>query len=210
MYDPAGSGEPYVGVRLLYPNQFANLSAISNAQYVTPGNMMSETVKDSLLRGRIHVRNSTSTTNWSEVVSAGPFDIPVNWYQRVVFAFVGGTDDASIKANSDSAQSWWNRNSGIEERGVTDYASGISRDALSVEPSLTHGRVVVRYSVSRPGPVTIAAYDITGKQVARLLSGNAAGRSSLVWQPGALARGVYFVKLESGSGCATAKLVLDR
>jgi hypothetical protein len=204
MYDPNGSGEPYIGIRLLQPTTFANLSAIKNSQYVTPSSMMTEAVKDSFLKGRIHVRNSTSTTNWSEVVSAGPFDIPVNWYQRAAFAFVGGESDAEIQANSDSAQSWYDQNSGLE---TGSPSSSLKRKLLEVEPSLARGRVNVSYSLGSAGAFALRVYDLTGKLVTTLREGGEA-QGRVTWEPRGRC-GVYFVRLESGAGSETAKVVLE-
>jgi hypothetical protein len=205
MYDPAGMGEPYVGIRLLSPATFANQSAIKNSQYIAPGSMMNEAVKDSFLRGAIRVRNSTSTSNWSEVVSAGPFDVPVNWYQRVAFAFVGGESDAEIKTNSDSAQSWWNRNSGVENSA---QAPSLKRRLLEVEPSLARDRVEVSYSLGTPGVFALRVYDLCGKLVATLREGTSA-QGRLTWEPRGIGGGVYFVRLEAVSGSETAKIVLQ-
>jgi hypothetical protein len=205
MYDPNGSGEPYVGIRLLLPTAFANLSAIKNSTYVTPSSMMTEAVKDSLLRGRIHVRNSTSNANWSEVVSAGPFDIVAGSYQRVAFAFVGGESDAEIKLNSDSAQSWYSHNSGVE---TPTQATSLKHKLLEVEPSLARDRVNVSYSLGAPGTFALRVYDLTGQLVTTLREGNEA-QGRVVWEPRGLCGGVYFIRLESAAGSETAKVVLE-
>lgn len=207
MYDPAGSGEPYVGIRLLYPLAFANLSAIKNSQYVTPSAMMSEAVKDSLLRGRIRVRNSTSTTNWSEVVSAGPFNIPVNWYQRVAFAFVGGSTENELKYNSDSAQAWYLGNTGKAEPART---ADLRTRFLSVEPSMARDFVRISYAVEGFEPITIGIYDLSGKLVAGLYRGTPGRSGTITWRPGSLQNGIYFVKLDAASGSETAKVIIER
>jgi len=205
MYDPNGMGEPYVGIRLLAPTQFANLSGIRNSVYITPGSMMNEAVKDSFLRGRIRVRNSTSNANWSEVVSAGPFDIAVGSYQRVALAFVGGESDAEIKVNSDSAQSWWIHNSGVESPGSSP---GLKRRLLAVEPTLARGRVNISYSLGTPGAFALRVYDLSGKLVTTLREGNGVG-GRFSWEPGGMCAGIYFVRLESAAGSETAKVVLE-
>jgi len=206
MYDPNGSGEPYIGIRLLQPTTYANLSAVKNSTYVTPSSMMTEAVKDSLLRGRIHVRNSTSNANWSEVVSAGPFDIGAGSYQRAVFAFVGGESDAEIKVNSDSAQSWYNHNSGVEEGSSSP---SLKHKLLEVEPSLARDRVNVSYSLGSAGAFAIRVYDLTGQLVTTLREGNEA-QGRITWEPQGLCGGVYFVRLESAAGSETAKVVLEQ
>ena len=205
MYDPSGMGEPYVGVRLLAPAAFANLSGIRNSVYVTPSSMMTEAVKDSFLRGAIRVRNSTSNANWSEVVSAGPFDIVPGDYRRVALAFVGGESETEIKVNSDSAQSWWNRNSDVETGSPN---RSFKRKLLEVQPSLARDWVNVSYSLGAPAAFAVRVYDLSGKLVTTLREGTEA-QGRLTWEPRRLCSGVYFVRLESLSGTAVAKVVLQ-
>lgn len=205
MYDPNGMGEPYVGIRLLAPTAFANLSGIRNSVYVTPSSMMTEAVKDSFLRGRIRVRNSTSNANWSEVVSAGPFDIGPGDYRRVALALVGGESETEIKVNSDSAQSWWNHNSGVE---TPAQATSPRHKLLEVEPTLARDRVNVSYSLGAPGAFALRVYDLSGKLVTTLREGSEAqGRFS--WEPRGMCAGIYFMRLESIAGSETAKVVLE-
>ena len=96
-----------VGVKLLSPTVAANVSAIRNSQYVDPSGMMTEAVKDSFLRGAIQVHNPGSATNWSCVVSAGPFNLAPGGRTRVVFAFVGGESATEMAVHADSAQAWY-------------------------------------------------------------------------------------------------------
>ncbi|MEO0077740.1 MAG: FlgD immunoglobulin-like domain containing protein, partial [candidate division WOR-3 bacterium] len=95
------------GIKLLSPTVAANLSAIDHAVYVTPGNMMTEAVKDSFLRGAISRPNSNGARNWSCVVSAGPFDLAPGARTRVAFALVGGNTQQEMLNHADSAQSWY-------------------------------------------------------------------------------------------------------
>jgi hypothetical protein len=96
----------WVGVKLLSPQSAANLSAISNATYVVPSSMMTEAVKDSFLRGAIHVA-SGSGANFSCVASAGPFNLAPGARTKVAFAFVGGESRTELEVNADTAQSWY-------------------------------------------------------------------------------------------------------
>ena len=96
-----------VGIKLLSPTVAANVSAIRNSQYVDPSGMMTEAVKDSFLRGAIQVHNPTQATNWSCVVSAGPFNLAPGGRTRVAFAFVGGESATEMAVHADSAQAWY-------------------------------------------------------------------------------------------------------
>jgi hypothetical protein len=103
----SGIDDPSVGIKLLSPASAANQSAIDHSRYVTPGGMMTEAVKDSFLRGAIHLANSPSSANYSCMVSAGPFNLAPSGRQKVAFAVVGGSSPTEIQVNADSAQSWY-------------------------------------------------------------------------------------------------------
>ncbi|MFO7639573.1 MAG: T9SS type A sorting domain-containing protein, partial [bacterium] len=63
----------------------------------------------------------------------------------------------------------------------------------------------------RAGRVRVNVVDISGRTVATLVDGElAAGSSSLTWQPGKLAAGVYFVRAETPDGVATRPVLLTR
>ncbi len=96
----------WVGVKLLSPGTAANVSGLDNSVYVDPTGMMTEAVKDSFLRGAIHLA-SGSSNNYSCVVSAGPFNLSPGARTRVAFAFVGGASQTELQVHADSSQSWY-------------------------------------------------------------------------------------------------------
>ncbi|MFO7650970.1 MAG: C25 family cysteine peptidase [bacterium] len=112
------------GIKLLSPAAAANLSAIDHAIYVTPGGMMTEAVKDSFLRGAIHVASSNRAANWSCVASAGPFNLAPGARQKVAFALVGGESAVEMNEHADSAQSWYDH----QMPGGITYLRGIVDD----------------------------------------------------------------------------------
>ncbi len=124
----SSSANPCVGVKLLAPTVAANQSAIDHAVYVQPTGMMTEAVKDSLLRGGIRMLNSNRTANWSCVVSAGPFNLAPGARQKVAFAFIGGESETEIRSNADTAQSWYEKQmpTGVSylKHTVDDQAGG--------------------------------------------------------------------------------------
>jgi len=68
----------------------------------------------------------------------------------------------------------------------------------------------VRFGLARAGPVTLKLYDVTGKLARTLVAGQRrAGSYSLPITVGALARGVYLLKLETGDCRLTRKLILQ-
>jgi len=73
------SGEnPTMGVKILDPYSFSNLSAIDHNIYVYPTDTaMTDNMKQRFLNGTIAQRNSNHSYGWSICASVGPFDLPV-------------------------------------------------------------------------------------------------------------------------------------
>lgn len=101
-------------------------------------------------------------------------------------------------------------NSGLEQ-GITRVAL---RLALSVLPNPLSGEGLVRFSLPEPGPVSLKLYSADGRLVRTLLS-NPALTPGTYSVPIAIhhstfdiSRGVYFLKLETGSGTVASKLVM--
>lgn len=194
MLRSTSSQRPTVGIRLLEPTTARNLSAINHAQYVTPSTMMSEIVKDSFLTGKKRVPVSSSTTNWSIIASAGPFNIPVGHYVRVAYAIVGGNDTTNARVNSDSAQSWWDRFIGVTAEDIGNEIVKPVRFRLMPNPSSK--TVNIHYQISPMRKVKIGIYDISGRLVENIYKGELKGTGLLSYNPVNLVTGVYFIKIE--------------
>jgi len=65
------------------------------------------------------------------------------------------------------------------------------------------------FSLDRAAAVTLAVYDVAGREVARLIErGMSAGRHQVSWQPRDLASGTYFYRLQAGPNHAVRKCSL--
>jgi hypothetical protein len=88
--------------------------------------------------------------------------------------------------------------------------------ALSAGPnpfSLSRSPAVIRFTA--PGPVTLDAYDVRGRHVARLFKGDASAGSSVAWRGtgdgGAVVpAGMYWLRLAAPGGARTLRLVATR
>ncbi len=202
------TANPTVGVKILWPHSFANLSAIDHDIYVYPDSCVTDNQKSRWLDGTLVQRNSTRTDDWSTLNSVGPFNLPVGAMYRFAAAFVGGTSEAEALTHADSAQSWFDNNVGILE-GPVERREVARR--LEVRPNPFTSGTRIGYTVSRPGRVRITAFDITGRNRTVLLDDEVtAGRGELRWQPSELAGGIYFVRFESPDGVETERLLLTR
>ncbi len=203
------SANPCVGVKILDPPSFANLTAIDHDRYVYPDSCMTDGQKYRILNGDISLRNSSRNYDWSVGVSVGSFSLPAGATQRVAFAFIGGTSVSDFEANADSAQSWYDNYIGLLEReGMTGVRNV---EGISCTPNPFTRSVRVSYQLPTAGRVRIQIFDITGRSVATLVDDELpAGKVEAVWQPGKLANGVYLVRASRPGATITRKLMLLR
>jgi hypothetical protein len=203
----ASSENPTVGVKILEPASFANLSCIDHARYVYPDSCMSDNQKYRWLNGTLSQRNSTRSYDWSIVTSVGPFDLAPGASYRCAFAFIGGTSAASFEADADSAQSWYDHFTGLAEPGQSPAAARSA--GVTCRPNPFSRAVRVSCQVPAAGPVLVQVCDVTGRVLATLENRSlTAGDYEWHWQPGDLANGVYLLKVRHAGGTHTEKLTL--
>lgn len=188
----ASSANPSVGVKILEPLTFANLSLVDHAIYVYPDSAMTDGMKWRFLNGTIRQRNSNRPYDWSIVTSAGPFNIPAGGIQRFAIAVVGGSDESAIRANANAAQEWYSANVGVAEIPGVNFM-----DKLAIAPNPFRKQTVISYNVTSAGRFGIEAYDASGRMLDKVDFDVPAGRGVYVWQPQNLARGVYFLMIKT-------------
>ena len=204
----SSSANPSVGMKILDPPSFANLTAVDHARYVYPDSCVTDNQKYRILNGEISLRNSNRPYDWSVAVSAGPFDLPAGATQRVAFAYLGGNSAASFEENADSAQSWYDNNAAVFE---PPEPRPREQAGITCSPNPFTRAVNVRCQVPVAGRVKVEVFDISGRTVATLLDGDvAAGRINTEWKPGEVANGVYLVKVSLSGSTLTEKLMLLR
>ncbi len=203
----SSSANPCAGVRILAPATAANLTAIDHARYVYPDSCMTDNQKWRFLNGTINQPNSNRAYDWSLCVSVGPFSLAVGESFRFAVALVGGTSGANIRTNADSAQSWYNMNTGLfEQRNQT-----LRELALTCIPNPFAQTVSVRFQLPTAGRVKLQIFDISGRAVADIMDEEKpAGRVEAIWNPQGLANGVYLLKVTLPERCLTSKLMLLR
>jgi hypothetical protein len=93
----------------------------------------------------------------------------------------------------------------------------VFRDGLfPVTPNPSNPDVDIAFNLARPGVANISVYDVLGRRVATLASGNhPAGRHSISWDGrdengGTVASGIYFVEMRTPRFSTTRKLALVR
>jgi hypothetical protein len=81
---------------------------------------------------------------------------------------------------------------------------------LSSTPNPARARVALSFALPRDGVVSLAVFDATGREVAKVLDHVAlsAGVHSAALQTGSLRAGLYFARLQAGTDAVTRRLML--
>jgi hypothetical protein len=78
-------------------------------------------------------------------------------------------------------------------------------------PNPADGLIRIEYELPEAGAVELAVYDLAGRRVATLHSGEqTAGRHTVSWNAAEAAPGVYLYRLSADEGSLTRRLVVDR
>ena len=205
---------PVVGIRLLSSFPLSNATLIDPLRYRYADSAMTEDMKSRILNGGIVQQASDHSGDWAVAVASGPIELCPGLTRRVAFAIAAGTDSLVFLANCDSAQNWYDRFVGLEERTPSqDLGLQNTGCRLQIVPNPASGPLRIAYETRGPGPVSVAVLDVTGRKVATLLEAQAASsgrKGNVLWHPRNLSPGVYFVKLDAGALKSVAKLlVLD-
>jgi hypothetical protein len=156
---------PHVGIKLL-KGQKANVTLVSNPDYVWDYKWNDETFFK-FLSGELSFASAPNDTDWSVIVSAGPFDLPVGGTDTVAFAFLAGDNLADLKANAADCQETWNNMdfTALEE----DKVAPLTLD-LSVSPDLLAGKGSILFSLPAATHVRLDIYDLAGRRVRTLIN----------------------------------------
>ena len=92
----------------------------------------------------------------------------------------------------------------------------ILREAFGVYPNPMNAQAQVEYTLKTPGEVNLSVYDIMGRLVKTVTEGrHSAGLHRAFWDGrtlsgGPVAKGVYLLRLQTGSEAKTTKIVVIR
>lgn len=78
-----------------------------------------------------------------------------------------------------------------------------------IAPNPFHGNTSITFTLNKPNTINLAVYDITGKLVTTLASGELTnGNYTVEWIPSNQSPGLYFIALNSNSRRLTQKIIL--
>jgi hypothetical protein len=206
----ASSQNPTVGIKLLSPSTSANLTVIDHDLYVYPSSQMTEQTKWQLLNGQISQSSSDRNYDWSVLVSAGPFSLDPGAEQIVAYAILGGSSEADFLVNCDSAQSWFDNYYGIAEDN-NNFTQNINLNGISIHPNPFARSLRISYDLPRTGHLKIAAFDVTGRQIATIFDNElTTTKGNTTWTPQNLPSGVYVLRIQTPDRSVTQKIMLLR
>ena len=129
-----------------------------------------------------------------------------NWY------YVVGAVDADDRAGGFSGR--YEVSMGLSPVGDSSLPQALA--ITGVAPNPFNPRTTVFFDLPRASAISLQVYDLRGRHVATLHQGDLpAGRHSAVWEGKdrsgrPVATGIYFVRLQDGRDCRTAKAVLAK
>ena len=96
-------------------------------------------------------------------------------------------------------------------RYVTVPLSAAPETSLGVFPNPVAESGTIRYDLAEGGPVRVSVYDVRGREVAVVVSGDVEpGSYSATVPVGSLAPGVYTVRMSAGPDVLTRRLTVVR
>jgi hypothetical protein len=209
----------YAGVRLLDGDDgtdpVSNVTIIENERYIYPQLYLLDADKLAFMAGsdaEHAVTEVDSLSDFSILVSAGPFTLAPGDSNEVAFAIAGGVSESELFTHVDRAQEIYTADPVSAPEATV--APGLR--FVSARPNPFRRSATVRFDLDAPRDVRIDVYDVSGRHVRSIRAGMLESRSYAVSWDGrddagrSVAGGTYFVRLSTGIDQLTRRIVLIR
>jgi hypothetical protein len=138
------------------------------------------------------------------MLAVDPADDATFWYTNEYYATTGQYNWSTLIASFTISAL-----SGAEGDGENPLP--VSAELRRNYPNPFNPETVIGYALSVNGYVKLNVYDILGREVAKLVDeAQRAGEHAVRWNPGDIAGGVYYYRIQSGTWSATGKMLLIR
>jgi photosystem II stability/assembly factor-like uncharacterized protein len=96
--------------------------------------------------------------------------------------------------------------------GVADGIGGAGRQSLEMDPASpnpTFGTTSIRFTLDRFEPVSLRVYDVSGREVAKVVDNTLQGGTHVVpWDASQAAPGVYLLRLQAGADAQVRRVTV--
>jgi hypothetical protein len=224
MHDAAG-GPPdpnFYGLQLL-SHVPSGYRAVHNPTFVYPSGPdpgFQDADKFAFFSG-FTVTDGPAPADWSNMITAGPFNLAAGGDVRVAFALLGASSLANLQTQADNAQARWNGGITHPCVGPAGISSPQPAPVLALlsqnHPNPFAPATTIEYALAQSATVSLRVYDIDGNLVRELVNGrqNAAPSHRVEWDGRdsagrELANGVYFYELAGPGIRETRQMVRIR
>ncbi len=197
---------PVYGMAVVGDAPVSNLTVVDNFEYVYPASHVSDLHKYQLLDGTISDQATAGPTDASAVVGVGPFTLAPGEYARVTFLLAYGDDVEDFLDTIVAAGGASGGHTGVDSE-LPGPALGLAQNA----PNPFNPSTEISFALPRAGDVNLAVFDLAGRRVRNLLSGQHAGGRHVVRWNGRndagdqLASGIYLYQLYDEDGTLDAE-----
>ncbi len=209
------NGSAYYGITAVSPAQASSYRAVKNADYVWTD--FTDASKYQFMTAGFQVVSSNEASDWSQLLSYGPYNLAAGKTVTVAFAVLGGTNLADLQANARASRDAYNALAvGVDSPDNTP--APVQFDLAQNTPNpfaiRTAPATEIRYSLAESGPVTLRIFNLLGQEIAVLVQGvQNSGSYAVQWNGRdrrglAAPSGVYFYQIKTPNFTATRKLIL--
>lgn len=194
----------FYGVSLVHPSTAATYRAVDNPTYIYNG--FNEADKFSFLSQPFVLTEGSTRSDWSMILSAGPYSINPNETVTVGFAFLGGENLDDLRANADAAAANWTTITAVGDESVeTPLTYGLGQNF----PNPFNPTTTISYSLAARSNVSLKVYDVLGKEIATLAQGeHEAGEYRVNFNASGLASGMYIYRFVTPGYTEVKKFML--
>ncbi len=130
------------------------------------------------------------------MMSSGDFALPAGASVKTAVAFIGASDSLRLIEKTYEAQFIFDNDLNVS---VGQNRQPLPKKFMLLQnyPNPFNATTAIRYTIATPGYVTLKVFDLTGREVANLVSQKKpAGEYKVQWNPANLPSGVYFYRLQ--------------
>lgn len=204
----SATDHPHLALKILRGTK-ANVSMISNPDYVWDA--WNDDNFYRFLSGDLSFPSPANDTDYSIIVSVGPFNLTAGAIDTFAFGIIGGTDLTDLEAKANDCQETWNNMDffAVEEENFVP-----SIVDLAVDPAMMTGSGSIHFSLPVATHTRLAIYDISGRLVRLLVNDQlSTGIHEIYWdghdQQGlGTPNGVYFFSLTTTDDRVVRKAVI--